>query len=60
MIKRRIFYKVNEGSGLQHISNILRNMCQPSSQQKIALPNRDGGSRMFRNRLLIVAGNRLY
>jgi len=31
-----------EGSNLQHISNLLRNIRQPSSEQKIALPQREG------------------
>lgn len=39
---QKVERKLNEGGGLQHISNLLRNMRQPSSQQKIALPNRDG------------------
>lgn len=34
--------KIHEGSSLQHISNLLRNMRQPSLLQKIALPNRKG------------------
>lgn len=39
---QKVERKINEGGGLQHISNLLRNMRQPSSQQKIALPNRNG------------------
>lgn len=34
--------KMEEGSSLQHISNLLRNMKQPLTQQKIALPQREG------------------
>lgn len=34
--------KMDEGSSLQHISNLLRNMRQPSAEQKIALPQREG------------------
>ncbi|MBX2933042.1 MAG: response regulator transcription factor [Ferruginibacter sp.] len=35
--------KINEGGGsLQHISNLLRNIHQPTFMQKIALPNRIG------------------
>jgi two-component system LytT family response regulator len=34
--------KISEGSGLQHIGNLLRNMRQPSAQQKIALPQGGG------------------
>lgn len=34
--------KISEGSGLQHISNLLQNMKQPSVQQKIALPQGGG------------------
>ena len=33
---------MEEGSNLQHISNLLRNMRQPSAEQKIALPQREG------------------
>ena len=39
---QKVERKINDGGGLQHISNLLRNMRQPSSQQKIALPNREG------------------
>ena len=39
---QKVERKINEGGGLQHISNLLRNMRQPSAQQKIALPNREG------------------
>ena len=34
--------KIDEGSSLKHISNLLRNMKQPASEQKIALPLREG------------------
>ena len=34
--------KMDEGSSLNHISNLLRNIKQPSSDQKIALPQREG------------------
>lgn len=34
--------KMDEGSSVQHISNLLRNMRQPSAEQKIALPQREG------------------
>jgi two-component system LytT family response regulator len=34
--------KMDEGSSIQHISNLLRNMRQPSAEQKIALPQREG------------------
>ena len=34
--------KMDEGSSLQHISNLLQNMKQPLTQQKIALPQREG------------------
>lgn len=34
--------KMEEGSSLQHINNLLRNIKQPSSNQKIALPQREG------------------
>ncbi len=33
---------MDEGSNLQHISNLLRNIRQPSTEQKIALPQREG------------------
>ena len=39
---QKVERKINEGGGLQHISNLLRNMRQPLTQQKIALPNREG------------------
>src|SRR6185436_9824927 len=34
--------KMDEGSSLKHISNLLRNMKQPATEQKIALPLREG------------------
>jgi two-component system LytT family response regulator len=34
--------KMEEGSSVQHISNLLRNMRQPGGEQKIALPQREG------------------
>ena len=34
--------KMEEGSSLNHISNLLRNIRQPSAEQKIALPQREG------------------
>jgi two-component system, LytTR family, response regulator len=34
--------KMGEGSSVQHISNLLRNMRQPGGEQKIALPQREG------------------
>jgi two-component system, LytTR family, response regulator len=34
--------KLDEGSSLEHISNLLRNMKQPIAGQKIALPQREG------------------
>ncbi len=39
---QKVEKKMNEGSSLNHISNLLRNMRQPSSEQKIALPQREG------------------
>jgi len=39
---QKVEKKLDEGSNLQHISNLLRNMKQPSSDQKIALPQREG------------------
>src|SRR5207344_1180700 len=38
---QKVEKKMEEGSNLQHISNLLRNMRQPSSEQKIALPQRE-------------------
>lgn len=34
--------KINENLGNVHIENLLRNMKQPSTDQRIALPNKDG------------------
>jgi two-component system LytT family response regulator len=39
---QKVERKIEEGSNLQHITNLLRNMRQPSSEQKIALPQREG------------------
>jgi two-component system LytT family response regulator len=39
---QKVERKMEEGSSLQHITNLLRNMRQPSSDQKIALPQREG------------------
>ncbi len=39
---QKVERKMEEGSNLQHISNLLRNMRQPSADQKIALPQREG------------------
>jgi two-component system LytT family response regulator len=39
---QKVEKKLDEGSNLQHISNLLRNMKQPSVDQKIALPQREG------------------
>ncbi len=39
---QKVEKKLEEGSSLQHISNLLRNIKQPQSDQKIALPNREG------------------
>ena len=39
---QKVEKKLDEGSNLQHISNLLRNMKQPSADQKIALPQREG------------------
>ena len=33
---------MSEGGSLEHISNLLRNIRQPSGDQKIALPQREG------------------
>lgn len=42
MAVQKVEKKVEEGSSLAHISNLLRNIKQPSSGQKIALPQREG------------------
>ena len=39
---QKVEKKMNEGSSLQHISNLLSNMKQPGGEQKIALPQREG------------------
>jgi two-component system, LytTR family, response regulator len=39
---QKVEKKMEEGSNLQHIGNLLRNMRQPSADQKIALPQREG------------------
>ena len=39
---QKVEKKMDEGSSLLHISNLLRNMHQPSSNHKIALPQREG------------------
>lgn len=39
---QKVERKMGEGSHVQHISNLLRNMKQPSAGQKIALPQREG------------------
>ncbi len=39
---QKVEKKMEAGSSVQHISNLLRNMRQPSAQQKVALPQREG------------------
>ena len=39
---QKVERKLEEGSNLQHITNLLCNMRQPSIEQKIALPQREG------------------
>lgn len=39
---QKVEKKMDEGNSVQHISNLLRNMRQPSAEQKIALPQREG------------------
>ena len=39
---QKVEKKMDEGSSVQHISNLLRNIRQPSAEQKIALPQREG------------------
>jgi two-component system LytT family response regulator len=39
---QKVEKKLGEGSYLQHITNLLRNMRQPSIEQKVALPQREG------------------
>ncbi len=39
---QKVERKMEEGSSIQHISNLLRNIRQPAAEHKIALPQRDG------------------
>ena len=39
---QKVEKKMDQGSNLQHISNLLRNIRKPSAEQKIALPQREG------------------
>ena len=39
---QKVERKMEEGSSLQHITNLLRNIRQPSAEHKIALPQREG------------------
>jgi|SRR5689334_17789623 len=39
---QKVEKKMEEGSNLQHIANLLRNIHKPSAEQKIALPQREG------------------
>ncbi len=39
---QKVEKKMDENSSLQHITNLLRNIRQPSSEHKIALPQREG------------------
>ncbi len=39
---QKVERKLEEGSSLQHITNLLRNIRQPSTEHKIALPQREG------------------
>ncbi len=39
---QKVERKMEEGSSLNHIANLLRNIRQPSADQKIALPQREG------------------
>jgi two-component system, LytTR family, response regulator len=39
---QKVERKLEEGSNLQHITNLLRNIKQPATEQKIALPQREG------------------
>lgn len=39
---QKVEKKLEEGSNLQNITNLLRNIRQPSTEQKIALPQREG------------------
>jgi two-component system LytT family response regulator len=42
MAVHKVEKKLDEGSNLQHITNLLRNIKQPPTKQKIALPQREG------------------
>jgi two-component system, LytTR family, response regulator len=39
---QKVEKKMEEGSSLQHISNLLRNIQKPTSEQRVALPQREG------------------
>ena len=39
---QKVEKKMEEGSSLQHITNLLRNIRQPATESKIALPQREG------------------
>jgi two-component system LytT family response regulator len=39
---QKVEKKLDEGNNLQHINNLLRNIKQPATEQKIALPQREG------------------
>lgn len=39
---QKVEHKMEAGSSVEHISNLLRNMRQPSVGQKVALPQREG------------------
>jgi len=39
---QKVEKKMDEGSSIQHINNLLRNIKQPGTDQKIALPQREG------------------
>ena len=39
---QKVERKMSDGGSLEHISNLLRNIRQPSGDQKIALPQREG------------------
>ena len=39
---QKVEKKMEEGSSLRHITNLLRNIRQPSTEHKIALPQREG------------------
>jgi two-component system, LytTR family, response regulator len=39
---QKVEKKLDEGNNLHHITNLLRNIKQPPTKQKIALPQRDG------------------